>query len=65
MKPTFQSLGRAVLFVGRVILFVAALVILYYEFIVGPRHHQHPDPTIVLAALGLGAACISLKWSWR
>jgi hypothetical protein len=65
MKSSFQSIGRAVLFVWRAILFVAALVILHYEFFVGPRHGQHPDPTIVIAAIGLGAACISLKWNWR
>lgn len=50
---------------GRTILFVAALGILVYEFIVGPSQGQKPDPTIVIAAIGLAAACISLKWDLR
>lgn len=58
MKLSFQSLGRA-------ILFVTALAILVYEFIVGPQNGERPDPTIVIAAIGLAAASISLKWDWR
>lgn len=58
MRPSFQSISRA-------ILFVAALAILVYEFIVGPAHGQRPDPTITIAAIGLAAACASLKWDWR
>lgn len=58
MKPFFQSLSRA-------ILFLAAMAILVYEFIVGPKHGQKPDSTIVIAAIGLAAASISLKWDWR
>ena len=65
MKLSFQSVGRTALFVGRVVLFLASLAMLYYEFIVGPRHGQRPDSTIVIASAGLAAACISLKWSWR
>lgn len=51
--------------VGRLILFVAALGILVYEFIIGPSNGEKPDPTIVIAAIGLAAACISLKWDLR
>jgi hypothetical protein len=58
MKFSFQSLGRA-------ILFLAALAILVYEFIIGPQHGQRPDSTIVIAAIGLAAASISLKWDLR
>jgi hypothetical protein len=58
MKLSFQSLGRAVLF-------VTALAILVYEFVIGPQHGQRPDSTIVLSAIGLAAASISLKWDWR
>jgi hypothetical protein len=58
MKLSFQSVGRA-------ILFLAALAILVYEFIIGPHHGQRPDPTIVVASIGLAAASISLKWDWR
>ena len=58
MKLSFQSLGRA-------ILFVTALAILVYEFIIGPHNGEKPDSTIVIAALGLAAASISLKWDWR
>jgi hypothetical protein len=58
MNLSFQSVGRAVLF-------VAALAILVYEFIIGPHHGQRPDPTIVVASIGLAAASISLKWDWR
>jgi hypothetical protein len=58
MKPSFQSLGR-------VILFVVAMGILVYEFIIGPAHGQRPDPTIVIAGLGIAAAAVSLKWDWR
>lgn len=58
MKVSFQSLGRA-------ILFLTALAILVYEFIIGPRHGQRPDSTIVIAAIGLAGASISLKWDWR
>lgn len=50
---------------GRAILFVTALAILVYEFVIGPHHGQEPDPTIVVAAIGLAAASISLKWDWR
>jgi hypothetical protein len=50
---------------GRLILFVAALGILVYEFILGPSHGEKPDPTIVIAAIGLAAACISLKWDLK
>lgn len=56
--PSLQSVGRA-------ILFVTALGILVYEFIVGPKNGQRPDPTIVISAIGLAAASISLKWDWR
>jgi hypothetical protein len=55
---SFQSVGRA-------ILFLAALAILIYEFIIGPQHGQRPDSTIVIAAIGLAGASISLKWDWR
>jgi hypothetical protein len=55
---SFQAVGRA-------ILFLAALATLYYEFVIGPRHGQKPDTTIVLAAFGLAAASISLKWDWK
>ncbi len=58
MKPSFQSLGRA-------ILFVTALAILVYEFIIGPKNGERPDSTIVIAAIGLAAASISLKWDWK
>lgn len=58
MKLSPQSLGRA-------ILFVTALAILVYEFIIGPKNGQKPDPTIVIAAIGLAAASISLKWDWK
>lgn len=58
MTSLFQSLGRG-------ILFVTALAILVYEFIIGPRHGHEPDSTIVLAAIGLAAASISLKWDFR
>lgn len=58
MKPFFQSLGRG-------ILFLAAIGILVYEFIVGPHHGERPDSTIVIAAIGLGGASISLKFDWR
>ncbi len=58
MKLSPQSLGRA-------ILFVTALAILVYEFIVGPHNGERPDSTIVIAAIGLAAASISLKWDWR
>jgi hypothetical protein len=51
--------------VGRLILFVAALGILVYEFILGPARGERPDPTIVIAAIGLAAACISLKWDLK
>jgi len=47
--------------VGRVILFVVALGILFYEFVIGPKHGQKPDGTIVLAAIILAATTISLK----
>lgn len=50
---------------GRVILFVAALGMLVYEFIIGPNHGHQPNSTIVISAIGLGAACISLKWDLR
>lgn len=50
---------------GRAILFVTALSILVYEFIIGPHHGQRPDSTIVIAAIGLAAASISLKWDWK
>ena len=50
---------------GRGILFLAAIGILFYEFIIGPRHGQRPDSTIVIAAIGLAAASASLKWDWR
>jgi hypothetical protein len=49
MKFSFQSLGRAIV----------------YEFIIGPQHGQRPDSTIVIAAIGLAAASISLKWDLR
>jgi hypothetical protein len=65
MKLSYQSAGRAILLLSRAILFVAALAILVYEFIIGPRHGQRPDSTIVIAAIGLAAASISLKWDWR
>jgi hypothetical protein len=58
MKLSFQSAGRG-------ILFLAAIAILVYEFVIGPRHGERPDPTIVIAAIGLAAATISLKWDWR
>ena len=58
MKWSFQQIGRG-------ILFLAALAILYFEFIVGPRHGQKPDSTIVISAIGLAAASISLKWDWK
>jgi hypothetical protein len=58
MKLSFQSLGRT-------ILFLTALAILVYEFIIAPRHGQRPDSTIVIAAIGLAGASISLKWDWR
>jgi hypothetical protein len=48
-----------------VILFVTALAMLVYEFVIGPAHGQRPDPTIVVASIGLAAASISLKWDWR
>jgi hypothetical protein len=51
--------------VGRLILFVAALGILVYEFILAPSRGKEPDPTIVIAAIGLAAACISLKWDLK
>lgn len=51
--------------VGRGTLFLVALGILFYEFVVGPRHGVEPDATIVIAALGLAAATISLKWDLR
>ena len=44
MKLSFQSLGRA-------ILFLTALGILVYEFIVGPHNGERPDSTIVIAAI--------------
>lgn len=50
---------------GRAILFFAALGILIYEFVIGPAHGDKPDPTIVIAAIGLAAACISLKWDLK
>lgn len=50
---------------GRAILFVAALGILVYEFILGPSRGEKPDSTIVIAAIGLAAACISLKWDLK
>jgi hypothetical protein len=53
------------LLAARVILFVAALAILVYEFIIGPKHGQRPDSTIVIAAIGLAAAAASLKWDFR
>lgn len=56
--PSWSQLGQA-------ILFVAALGILVYEFIVGPSRGQEPNPTIVIAAIGLAAACISLKWDLK
>lgn len=65
MKPSFQSVGHAILLLCRGILFVAALAILVYEFIIGPKHGERPDSTIVIAALGLAAASVSLKWDWR
>jgi hypothetical protein len=65
MKLSYQSAGRAILLLGRGILFVAALAILVYEFIIGPKHGQRPDSTIVIATIGLAAASISLKWDWR
>lgn len=58
MNPSPRSLGRA-------ILFVTALAMLVYEFIIGPSHGQRPDPTIVVASIGLAAASISLKWDWK
>lgn len=51
--------------VAHAILFVAALGILFYEFVIGPRHGDSPDSTIVIAALGLAAATISLKLDLR
>lgn len=51
--------------VGRAILFVAAMGILIYEFIIGPAHGKDPDSTIVIGAIGLAAATISLKWDLR
>lgn len=54
MKLSFQGVGRA-------ILFFAALAILFYEFVIGPGHGQKPDGTIVIAAIGLACASISLK----
>jgi len=51
--------------VGRLILFVAALGILIYEFIVAPSQGKDPNPTIVIAAIGLAAACVSLKWDLK
>jgi hypothetical protein len=57
MNPSFQSLGRG-------ILFVVALLILGYEFIIDPIP-PGPDRTIVIAAIGLAAASISLKFDWR
>lgn len=50
---------------ARAILFVTALGILVYEFVIGPMHGVEPDATIVIAALGLAAATISLKWDLR
>lgn len=50
---------------GRAILFVTALAMLVYEFVIGPSHGQRPDPTIVVASIGLAAASISLKWDWK
>lgn len=58
MKAFSHSLVRA-------ILFLTALAILIYEFIIGPKHGQRPDPTIVIAAIGLASASASLKWDWR
>ena len=50
---------------ARAVLFVTALAILVYEFIIGPSHGKEPDPTIVIAAIGLAAATASLKWDFR
>jgi hypothetical protein len=58
MNLPFKSLGR-------VILFVTALAILVYEFVLGPHNGERPDSTIVIAAIGLAGASISLKWDWR
>ncbi len=58
MNSRFQSIGRAVLF-------LTALAILVYEFVIGPSNGQRPDSTIVIAAIGLAAASISLKWDWK
>jgi hypothetical protein len=58
MNRRFQSLGRG-------ILFLTALLILLYEFVIGPKNGQRPDSTIVIAAIGLAGASISLKWDWR
>jgi hypothetical protein len=60
-----QSAGRAIRFVARAILFAVALAILVYEFIIGPKHGQRPESTIVISAIALAAASISLKWDWR
>lgn len=51
--------------VARAILFVTALAILAYEFVIGPSHGKEPNATIVIAAIGLGAATASLKWDFR
>ena len=55
--PSPRSLGRAVLF-------VVALLILLYEFVVDPSP-PGPNPTIVIAAIGLAAASISLRLDGR
>ena len=55
MKP--PSLSQ----VGRAILFVAALGILFYEFVIGPKHGKEPDSTIVISAIVLAATTVSLK----
>jgi hypothetical protein len=65
MNMSPQSVGRAILLLSRAILFGAALAILVYEFIIGPKHGERPDSTIVIAALGLAAASVSLKWDFR
>lgn len=41
-------------------MFVVALLILIYEFLVDPRP-PGPNATIVIAAIGLAAASISLR----
>lgn len=57
MKRSPQALGRG-------ILFCVAMVIVAYEMAIDP-HPPGPDPTILIAALGIAAASISLKWDGR